>query len=230
MMRLAGFVVLCCVVSISSGQEKCCIEPDMFTLTSGALVGWHVDQYFGTVGQTIFMVFDYTQPRFHFNVTSVAAANTTNVLVIDDYKQNVEWTIDPVAQKCQKAPLPEGKEMPKKCIPGNAQYIDQVNNPGDVLVNRWLYELKSPMENGQVSAAVTVDGCLPTGGSFVGTTNTSGQDVDVMEGIGYYNFEELNDVSKYFKLPSYCDSKFSEPMKTKSIKAAQKYIKRRGFL
>ncbi|XP_033122352.1 ependymin-related protein 1-like isoform X2 [Anneissia japonica] len=233
MMRFhsACFVVLCWAV-ICRGQEKCCIKPDMFAVTSGSLVGWHLGEDFGVMSENIFIVADFTQPRFFYNVTAYVDTNISTTILMDDYKQNVRWVIDPVGKTCQKEPLPNEKYKPiNRCVPDNAQFLQQVNNPGNVLVNMWYYEYKTESADGMMSTGVTVDECLPTGGSFVGKTKNTGEDVYIMEAFGFFNFKALTDVSQYFKLPSYCDTKFNfVMMKTKATEDAKRLVRSRRFL
>ncbi|XP_033120253.1 uncharacterized protein LOC117119537 [Anneissia japonica] len=146
-------------------------------------------------------VFDYTQSRFYFNDT-IFGINQT--VLIEDFNQNLTWTIDPVAQTCQRTYLPWGKKQPTRCIPGNAQYRDQINNPGDVLVSRWRFDRQTSTLNGTVSRGYTINECLPTRGAFVGTEDIDGAPVETLSLENFNNFEVLTDVSTYFNLPSYC--------------------------
>ncbi|XP_071962056.1 uncharacterized protein [Antedon mediterranea] len=219
------FVVLCLVVC-SAAQDKCCLKENMFAITSGSLLGLHADMEFSASSQEIFSVVDYTTSRFMYNSTAYTSDNNVSyTMVIDDFEQKVEWNIDFNTKKCQKVPFPEGKQMPVRCVPDNANFVKQVTYSGGTLVNMWYYPIKSPIQDGQVVITLTDKGCLPAGTSYVGKITNSGQEVDIMDTMGYYDFTPLTDVSKYFKLPSFCGS-----YETKPIDGARRFLKHRYFI
>ncbi|XP_033119980.1 uncharacterized protein LOC117119290 [Anneissia japonica] len=206
----ACFVTLCCVVCVCSGQQKCCINDDLFTITFERLTGWYSESFNLTFEETSFMVNDYTHGRFYVNrIRNSLNTELEKTLVIEDYNRSFIWTIDAVAKTCKMALLPRGAEKPTRCVPGNAQYLDEINLPGDVPVNRWSYILKTPTEISEVTRGYTKTGCIPTGGTVVAREDQGGIDVEILALHTFYNFEVLTDVSKYFSLPSYCNSTYN---------------------
>ncbi|XP_033096165.1 uncharacterized protein LOC117100524 isoform X2 [Anneissia japonica] len=148
------------------------------------------------------------QSRFFSNVTIIEGRDITNYLVLQDFIQGIYWFIYPDIQECYTYFLPVGMKLPSECVKDNAEYLNQFNDPGDVLVIRWQYEYdyESDGEKGEGPTDFTVNGCIKSGGSFVGTWESDGFEVDVIYGFTYYNFEVLTDVSEYFILPSYCNA------------------------
>ncbi|XP_071962057.1 uncharacterized protein [Antedon mediterranea] len=221
MMR-SCIIFLCLAVCSLAQQEKCCVKQEMFAATSGSVTGYHTGDYNGVVGNNVFAVADFIQSKSMANTTLYVEGNTTYMMAINDYKQNTEWTIDFTAKKCEKAPLPEGSKL-QRCIPDDATFLEQVTYPGNVLVNFWNMELNTPTQKGQVTLSVTAEDCLTAGVTFVGSTTSSGQEVDALYAAGYYNYKTLSDTSPYFKLPSFCDS--SKAIHPKVKDAARRLMK-----
>ncbi|XP_033120241.1 uncharacterized protein LOC117119524 [Anneissia japonica] len=203
MMRVyTCLVALCCVAGVGRAQNKCCINHDIYTFT-GEVYGAKAAPYFESlVEERAVMTYDFNQSRFRFNIT----AKNSSRCVIQDFNQNTTWFIFPDSQECKKNN--SVGRMPTRCVADNVQYIDEVNNPGDVLVNRWKYkyEYQSDDENGEGPREYTKDGCLLTESLFFGTWPGDGYDVDVLYVLRYYNYQVLTDTTEYFILPSYCNS------------------------
>ncbi|XP_033120242.1 uncharacterized protein LOC117119525 [Anneissia japonica] len=167
-------VALCCVVSICSGQEKCCINYDIYTHTTETIVSFIKNGHLITFEDHLISVMDYNQSRFLFNKTF---EGITTQMYIEDHIQKIAWAIFP-DEECFKVDFEEQWEPPSRCIKDNAQYLGQFNNPGDVLVNRWQYEYEKPsdLENGKGPMDFTVDGCIPSRKLVVGTWSDTKND------------------------------------------------------
>ncbi|XP_033120251.1 ependymin-related protein 2-like [Anneissia japonica] len=220
---LSLFIILCsegAVIRAQQPPQKCCLKPDMCSFFTASLIGYvqESDRAYGSYPQTVGIVADFPNSRFALNITTTLNGNTSNAIIIEKYKENLQWVIDPLAKTCHVMAIPEDR-MIERCIPDEAQFSGQVTFAGDRLCNVWTFPLKTKSLDGMFTSTVTADECIPVTSSYTGTDSQGGSKTYVVEGTGYYDFKSLNDVSKYFVLPPYCQ-KIEDPLFTMKRKVS----------
>ncbi|XP_033120438.1 uncharacterized protein LOC117119710 [Anneissia japonica] len=215
---LSLFIIFCsggAVIQAQKPPPKCCLKPDMCSFFTASLIGYvqESDRAYGSYSQTVGIVADFPSSRFALNITTTVNGNTTNTIIIEKYIENIQWVIDPLAKTCHEMAIPEGTSKIERCIPDEAQFSGHVTFAGDKPCNVWAFPLKTTSLDGTFTSTVTADGCIPVGAGFTGTVTQGVSKTDLVESTGYYDFKALNDVSKYFVLPTYCQ-KSQDPLLT----------------
>ncbi|XP_071962073.1 development-specific protein LVN1.2-like [Antedon mediterranea] len=154
--------------------------------------------------------------RIALNVTTVVKEKTTTTIIVQKFTEKTQWVIDPLAKHCTKMAIPAQDKI-NRCVPDNATFDGQATFAGDKLVYLWAFPLHTATLNGMYTSTVTADDCIPVTSFFYGNqiqSSTRVPETDILESSGYYNFKGLDDVSKYFVLPSYCQNQNLSVRKT----------------
>merc|ERR1711962_262804 len=202
-----GFVLFV-VVGLSFAQQKCCY-PNQFEALDGQVVGTVTSGKGVVLLESIQFAFDYTNKRVGQLAGIQFEGQIYNYLIIIDYNKRVEYIIQEKLKTCQKIALPAVNMT--NCIPSDALYTNSFY-VGDhkMTVDAFSVSVKQEPLEGNTLFSVSRGDCIPNSVTFFGTQGQT----PLLTVAGFVNYTEgIQDPSKYFTVPTYCNQPFSQEPK-----------------
>ncbi|XP_022084888.1 development-specific protein LVN1.2-like [Acanthaster planci] len=202
--------VLLVVVATSYAQTRRCCYPDQFVTSQGIQVGYTREGRGGVMYENSSIAFDYTNKRVGMIGNRIDnEQRLVDSQVIYDYKEGVEYRIEPKMRRCEKRRL----ERPMAhCVSEGATFLQSIYL-GDhkLTVDSFLVSYKTERGAVQGSLTVTQGDCLPSSSLLSGKEDN----VSFMALTGFFNYVSgIKDPSRYFTVPEFCRKMITEePMR-----------------
>ncbi|XP_038058898.1 development-specific protein LVN1.2-like [Patiria miniata] len=211
-MATKSVLILLLVAAATTFAQKQCCYPSQFEASRGSIVAQVQGGQAMTQKTGYQFAYDYTNRRLGAITYKEDLGVMTKFQDIFEYSQGVEYEIQvkPQVSSCLKRTL--NATLPH-CIPASATYLGS-SYLGDHKLNVdyfQYFESKSSTDYANITITVSQGDCVPFSDVYEGMKDG----VPTLEVRGYVNYTSgISDPSKYFTVPSFCQSAKHETPKT----------------
>jgi len=199
--------VLLLVLATGYAQKRCCY-PDQFVSSEGVSTAFSREGREGISTENSSVAFDHTNGRMARIGSRFEGQRSIEFKVIYDWKEKVEYRIEPMRRHCEKHRFDEGP-MPH-CVSERATYLSSMYLGDRKLnVDSFLVSFKTEERMAQGSQTVTQGDCIPSSFLMVGSEDR--MTYQYFSLTGFYDYVKgIKDPAKYFSVPEFCPREFSE--------------------